>query len=47
MYKELKKIDSRKSNKPIKKWGKELNKEFCTEEYQMAQKPLKKIVQHL
>jgi hypothetical protein len=31
--KELKKVDSRKSNKPIKKWGSELNKEFSTEEY--------------
>jgi hypothetical protein len=36
IYKELKKVDSRKSNNPIKKWGSELNKEFSTEEYQMA-----------
>jgi hypothetical protein len=27
IYKELKKLDSRKSNNPIKKWGTELNKE--------------------
>ena len=33
IYKELKKVDSRKSNNPIKKWGSELNKEFSTEEY--------------
>ena len=26
IYKELKKLDSRKSNNPIKKWGTELNK---------------------
>jgi hypothetical protein len=26
IYKELKKVDSRKSNNPIKKWGSELNK---------------------
>jgi hypothetical protein len=32
IYKELKKLDSRKSNNPIKKWGNELNK-FSTEEY--------------
>jgi hypothetical protein len=32
-YKELKKVDSRKSNNPIKKWGTELNKEFLTGEY--------------
>jgi hypothetical protein len=31
MYKELKKMDSRKSNNPIIKWGTELNKEFSTE----------------
>jgi hypothetical protein len=28
IYKELKKMDSRKSNIPIKKWGTEVNKEF-------------------
>jgi hypothetical protein len=33
IYKELKKVDSRKSNNPIKKWGSELKKEFSTEEY--------------
>jgi hypothetical protein len=31
IYKELKKVDSRKSNNPIKKWGSELNKEFSPE----------------
>ena len=41
IYKELKKVDSRKSNNPIKKWGSELNKEFSPEEYQMAEKHLK------
>jgi hypothetical protein len=30
-------MDARKSNIPIKKWGTELNKEFSTEEYQMAE----------
>jgi hypothetical protein len=33
IYKELKKVDSRKSNNPIKKWGSKLNKEFSPEEY--------------
>ena len=42
IYKELKSVDSRKSNNPIKKWGSELNKEFSTEEYQRAEKHLKK-----
>jgi hypothetical protein len=34
--------NSRKPNNPIRKWGTELNKEFSTEEYQMAEKHLKK-----
>jgi hypothetical protein len=42
IYKELKKLDSRKSNNSIKKWGSELNKEFSTGEYQMAEKHLKR-----
>ena len=40
IYKELKKVDSRKSNNPIK-----FLKEFSPEEYQMAEKHLK-IAQH-
>ena len=42
IYKELKKLDSRKSNNSIKKWSTELNKEFSTEEFQMTEKHLKK-----
>jgi hypothetical protein len=42
IYKELKKVDSRKSNNLIKKGGSELNKEFSPEEYRMAEKHLKK-----
>jgi hypothetical protein len=42
IYKEIKKLDSRKPNNPIKKWGSELNKEFSPEEYPMAEKHLKK-----
>jgi hypothetical protein len=33
IYKELKKLDSRKSNNTIKIWGTVLSKEFSTEEY--------------
>jgi hypothetical protein len=33
IYKELKKLDSRKSYNPSKKWGTELNKKISTEEY--------------
>ena len=35
-------MDSRKINNLIKKWDTEINKEFSTEEYQMAEKNLKK-----
>jgi hypothetical protein len=42
IYKELKKLDSRNSNNPFKKWGTELNKEFSLEEYRRAEKHLKK-----
>jgi hypothetical protein len=42
-YKELKKVDSRKSNNSIKKWGSELNKEFPPEEYRMPENHLKKM----
>ena len=31
IYKEFKKVDSRKSNNSVKKWGSELNKEFSPE----------------
>jgi hypothetical protein len=33
-------MDFRKSSSPIKKWGTELNKEFSTEEYRVAEKHL-------
>ena len=40
-------MDSRISNNPIIKWARELNKEFSTEEYQMAEKYLKKMFNFL
>jgi hypothetical protein len=43
IYKEVKKLDFRKPNNHVKKWGTELNNEFSTEEYQMAEKHLKKM----
>jgi len=42
IYKELKRLDSKEPNNPIRKYGTELNKEFSAEEYQMAEKYLKK-----
>jgi uncharacterized protein YueI len=43
IYKELKNLDSREPNNPILKWGRELDRDFSTEEYRMAEKHLKKI----
>jgi hypothetical protein len=43
IYKQLKKVNSRKLNNPIKKWGSELNKEFSLEEYRLGEKYLKKM----
>ena len=42
IYKKLKKLNTKESNNPILKWGTELNKELSVEEYQMAEKHLKK-----
>ena len=42
IYKELKKLDPREPNDPIKKWGTDLNKEFSPEEIRMAKRHLKK-----
>ena len=42
VYKELKKLDTRELNNPIKKWGTDLNKKFSIEDYRMAEKHLRK-----
>jgi hypothetical protein len=47
IYKELKKMDSRKSNNLMEKLGTELNKEFSSEEYGMAEEHLKKCLTYL
>ena len=42
IYKELKKVEPREPNNPIKKWGMELNRAFSHEELRRAEKHLKK-----